>query len=113
MATKQQSLPGVGPKRIAEIEDAALEVRDLQSKRKAITEEEGKARGLLRELLKKNGFKKNKPYQFENEGDGELVKLDVVIEQKEEKAYVRRHKDPKDDSDADEADEKAEEGDND
>lgn len=104
---RQQSLPGVGPKRIAEIEDAALKLRTVRTKRQKIAAEEEEAQQELRDVLKKNGFRKGRIYQFENEGDGELVKLDVVLEQKEERAYVRKHKD---DTAADDSDEKAEEG---
>lgn len=46
-------------------------------------------------LLKKNGFRKGKAYQFEDDSDGEPVKLDVLIDQKDPRAYVRKHKDPK------------------
>lgn len=102
MPARQQGLPGVGPQSIQEIEDKATELREAQSQRIEATEREGKLRTELRDLLKKHGFRKNKPYQFEPE---EGLKLDVVLEQPEVKAYVRKHKDPKDKESEEEASE--------
>ena len=97
---KQQSLPGVGPKQIPEIEDQAKKVKRLQTQRLTIQKQENEAREELKDLLKKHGFRKGKAYLFEDDSDGEPVKLDVLIDQKEPKAYVRKHQDP--DADADE-----------
>lgn len=92
---KQQSLEGIGPKAIPEIEKAATDLRRIRSKRQELSEEEEKAQTLLVELLKKNGFRKGRKYMFEDDSDGEPVKLDVLLDQKDPRAYVRKHKEPK------------------
>lgn len=93
---KQQSLPGVGPKQIKEIEDAATELRRIRSKRQALAKEEETAQANLVEVLKKHGYRKGRKYEFEDDSDGEPVKLDVLLDQKDPRAYVRKHKDPED-----------------
>jgi hypothetical protein len=92
---KQQSLPGVGPKQIPEIEEAATRLRKIRSQRQTLAEEEEKAQAFLVEVLKKNGFRKGRAYQFEDDSEGEPVKLDVLLDQKDPRAYVRKHKEPK------------------
>lgn len=94
--TKQQSLPGVGPKQIPEIEDAAEALRDLRSKRQELAEKEEKAQQVLADALKKHGFGGKRRYVFEIEEDGNQVKLDAFMERPDARAYVRKHKDTKD-----------------
>jgi hypothetical protein len=93
MPAQQQKLPGVGPKQIPEIEDKALELRKIRSKRQELAAKEEELQGKLVDLLRANGFRKGRPYQFEEDADGETIKLDVVMEQKDVRAYVRKHKD--------------------
>lgn len=96
---KQTELPGVGRKQIAELEDKALELRELRSKRQAIAAQEEKAQQELRDLCKAHKVSKSRPYIFETEEDTDdgtkTVKLDVLVERPDERAYVRKHKDPK------------------
>jgi hypothetical protein len=102
---RQQQLPGVAGKRIEELESKALELRSVRTKRQALAKEEETLQSDLRDLLKKHGFRKNKPYQFEEDEDGKTIKLDVVIEQVEERAYVRKHKDKDEAGEGEEAEE--------
>lgn len=104
MAERQTRLPGVLPKQIPEIEDAAEELRKLRTRRQKLATEEEEAQQKLRDLLKEHRFTAKRPYIFECEEDGETVKLDAFLEKPEERAYVRKHKDPKaeDDGDTDE-----------
>lgn len=94
MAARQGRLPGISPKQIPEIEDAAEELRSLRKQRQALGVEEEKAQVLLRDLLKKHGIRK--AYVYEGEDDeGKPVALDALVETADERAYVRRHKEPK------------------
>jgi hypothetical protein len=95
MAEKQGRLPGVLPKQIPAIEDAADELRKLRKKRQALAALEEEAQQKLRDLLKEHRFTAKKPYIFESEEDGEVVKLDAFLEKAEDRAFVRKHKDPK------------------
>lgn len=95
MAEKQGRLPGVLPKQIPAIEDAAEELRKLRTRRQKLATEEEEAQQALRDLLKEHRFTAKRPYIFECEEDGETVKLDAFLEKPEERAYVRKHKDPK------------------
>ena len=99
---KQGQLPGVGPKQIQEIEDAAEELRKIRSRRQALAEEEEQAQAALVEALKKNGYGPKRVYIFESDADGDPVKLDAFIQRPELRAYVRRHKDPKAENGAEE-----------
>ena len=102
---RQQQLPGVGPK---EIEDKAEEVRKLCSDRKSLAQKEETARAELKDLFKKHGVRKCYQYVIDD-GEGGEMKIDALLERTEERAYVRKHKDPKakDDSEGNEdADEK-------
>jgi len=102
MPEKQGRLPGVLPKQIPAIEDAADTLRKLRSKRQKLAAEEEEAQQKLRDLLKEHRFTAKRPYIFETEEDGELVKLDAFLEKPEERAYVRKHKDPKAEDDDEE-----------
>ena len=93
---KQGSLEGIGPKEIPEVTDAAEELRKLRRQRQDLAEKEEKAQILLRDLLKKHGIRKRYVYEGED-GEGNTIKLDALIEKGEERAYVRKHKDPKSD----------------
>jgi len=105
---KQQQLPGVGPKQIEEIEDKAEEVRTLCASRKDLAQKEETARKELKDLFKKHGIRKCYQYVIDD-GEGGEIKIDALLERPEERAYVRKHKDPKakDDSEgSEEPDEK-------
>lgn len=91
---KQQSLAGIGPKEIPEISDAAEELRKLRTQRQTLAKEEEEAQIALRDLLKKHGIRGKYVYEGED-GEGNTVKFDAMIEKAEERAFVRKHKDPK------------------
>ena len=91
---KQGSLEGIGPKEIPEVTDAAEVLRTIRSERQQLAAQEEKAQVHLRDLLKKHGVRKKYIYEAED-GEGQTVKFDALIEKAEERAYVRKHKDPK------------------
>jgi hypothetical protein len=95
MAEKQGRLPGVLPKQIPAIEDAADELRKLRKNRQALAALEEEAQQKLRDLLKEHRFTAKRPYMFDTEEDGKMVRLDAFLEKPEERACVRKHKDPK------------------
>lgn len=103
MANKQTELPGVGRKQIAELEDKALELRAVRSQRQKLGATEEVLQGELKDMCKLHKITKSRPYVFETEVDTdegtETIKLDVMVEKPEERAYVRKHKDPKADED--------------
>ncbi len=76
----QQRLPGMTPKRIAELVDLGEEVLDLQEKRMHYADLEGKKRDELKGAMKKH---KLKEYPISDE-------YQVVIEAVDEKAFVRK-----------------------
>lgn len=77
---KQKRLPGMVPKKIAELEDAAEKVRDLQTERMQLQEQEEEARDKLLEIMKQH---KLKVYPLDEEYVAE-------IKDAGEKAYVHR-----------------------
>jgi hypothetical protein len=98
---KQSELPGVGRKQIPELEAAAEKLRALRTQRQALAASEETAQAELKDLCKIHKVTKARPYIFETEDGDEMVKLDVLVEKPEERAYVRRHKEPKADEDED------------
>lgn len=79
---KQERLPGMVPKRIAEIQDAAEELRELRSTRMENAEAEEKAQEKLKGLMKKHGIK---AYRLDDE-------YEAIVEAAESRAYVRKIK---------------------
>lgn len=93
---KQGTLEGIGPKQIEEIDEAAEELRALRAERQELEEKEEEAQVKLAELLKKHGYTGKRKYLMEIEnGDGKLIKFDAFLERPEARAYVRKHKNPK------------------
>lgn len=76
----QKRLPGMTPKKIKEIQDAAEEVKELQDERLRIQEEEKKAREKLLEAMEANKVKR---YPLDDDYVAE-------IEYTEKKAYVHK-----------------------
>lgn len=91
---KQQKIPGVLPKRIKEIQDAAEELKELRDSRMETAEEEEKAQEKLKAVMKKHGIK---AYKIDDE-------YEAILESNEPRAYVRKIKRKKKKS-KDEADE--------
>jgi type II secretory pathway component PulM len=79
---KQQRIPGTVPKRIAEIQDAAEELKEIRAGRMEAGEEEEKAQVKLKELMKKHGIK---AYRLDDD-------FEAILEAPEARAYVRRIK---------------------
>jgi hypothetical protein len=97
MAQAQGRLNGITGEQVPEIEEAAADLRKLQSKRAKLAEQEEKARLSLCEVLKKHGYGRKK-YMFDilDDETGKEVKLDVFTEKvTTERARVRIHKDEK------------------
>ena len=91
---KQGSLEGIGPKSIPEVEDAAEELRVCRRNRQILATQEEELQVKLRDILKKHGIRKKYIYEVDDD-DGSTIKFDAFIEKAEERAYVRKHKDPK------------------
>lgn len=78
---KQPNLPGMTPKHIAEIEEAAEELRELRTQRMELGESEEKAQAALVEVMKKH---KVTAYKIDDE-------YEAIVEAKE-RAFVRKIK---------------------
>jgi pimeloyl-CoA synthetase len=78
---KQARLPGMVPKKIAEIQDAAEALREVRTERMELGEREEKAQSELVEIMKKHGVKR---YAIDEE-------YEALVERKE-RAYVRKIK---------------------
>lgn len=78
---KQPNLPGMTPKHIAEIEEAAEELRELRTQRMELGESEEKAQTALVEVMKKH---KVSHYKIDDE-------YEAIVESKE-RAFVRKIK---------------------
>lgn len=79
---KQGKLPGVVPKRIKEIQDAAEALKEIRDERMGLAEAEEQAQEALKAVMKKHG---HRAYRIDDE-------YEAIIESAEPRAFVRKIK---------------------